>query len=294
MNAVTVVAPWTRPLTHLGLEIVVLTCCAATLAHALRARRQGDLVPLFTWATIFIYGLAMEILSYNFVKNFTHAQFSVMFYDRQLPLYVTALYPVLLYTGITTARRLRLGWAAQAVAAGLLIVAMDFPFDLLGPVVGWWSWSDTDPNIAVRWQGVPVTSYYWHLGFGGVLAALTARLGPRVRTPWRLGLALPVAFLTIALGLVTFAPFHALSAMGVAHGSLVAGALALGSLVLVLGRPQPLPGAERDRLLLAIPVLFYGFHLGVALRYAEPARLSVIVAVTAFAALVNRVAHRPR
>jgi hypothetical protein len=283
VSPVTVHAPWTRPLGHLALEVVVLSACAATLLHALRARRHGDPTPLVSWATIFVYGLAMEILSYNFVKNFSHAQFTVMFYDRQLPLYVTAVYPTLLYTGIATARRFRLPWWTSAVFAGVLIVALDFPFDLLGPVVGWWSWSDTDPNIAVRWQGVPVTSYYWHLCFGGVLAALTSRAR-------RLWLAGPLALATIAGGLLCFVPFHALSAVGVPHGTIVGGALGLAVAWVVVARPRAF--SPPDPLLLVVPALFYAFHLVMALRFAPRPQLFVIVVVTGLAGAVNMLAHR--
>jgi len=282
MSPVTLYAPWTRPLGHLGLEAVVLGCCAVTLVHALRARRRGDPTPLVTWATIFVYGLAMEILSYHFVKNFTHAQFTVMFYDRQLPLYVTAVYPTLLYTGIATARRFRLPRGAGAVLAGVLIVALDYPFDVLGPIAGWWSWSDSDPVIAVRWQGVPVTSYYWHLCFGGVLAALTT-------SARRLWLAGPLALGTIAGGLLCFAPFHALSALGVAHGTIVGGTLVLA--VLAVLRAGPRPTSSADPLLFAVPALFYAFHLAMAATFAPAPELAAILCVTSFAAAVNVLAH---
>ena len=179
-SAVTLYTPWSRPVVHLGLEVVVVTAGVLTFVHAWRARRQGDALPLFTWVTIFVYGVAMELLSYNFIENFVHAQFSVMFYHRKLPLYVTAVYPTLLYTGIATARRFRLPLWAEGFAAGLLIVAMDIPFDIVGPNVGWWSWSTSDPLLAYRWCGVPVTSYYWHLAFGGILAALTTAIAPHL------------------------------------------------------------------------------------------------------------------
>ncbi|MCA9248498.1 MAG: hypothetical protein KDA42_15340, partial [Planctomycetales bacterium] len=138
----------------------------------------------------------MEVVSYNAVDNFAHGQFTVMFYDHQLPLYVTAVYPVLLYTGIATARRLGLPPLAEALAAGVLIVAMDVPFDVVGPEAGWWRWFDGHGEIAARWLGVPVTSYYWHFAFGGILAALTGWAGRRAdrrAAPPRAWLALPLA-----------------------------------------------------------------------------------------------------
>ena len=211
------------PASFVALEVVILTWAALTLRHALRSGQ------LFTWLTILVYGLAMEIVSYNAVDNFAHGQFTVMFYDHQLPLYVTAVYPVLLYTGITLARSLNLHPAAEAVAAGLFIVALDVPFDMLGPRLGWWRWFDTDPNIAYRWAGVPVTSYFWHLSFGGALAAITALAARRRRPPlWMVPVC---AVATMVVGVLLFLPFHGLAAAGVSHGAIVAGALATAAVI---------------------------------------------------------------
>lgn len=232
-HVVTLHDPTTLPLSFVALEVGVVVAAGLTLAHALRAHGRGDRAALVTWLTIMVYGLAMEVISYNLVDNFAHGQFTVMFYDRQLPLYVTAVYPVLLYTGIAGARRLGLRPVAEACAAGVLIVMLDVPFDMTGPVAGWWRWFDTDPNIAHRWAGVPVTSYYWHLAFGGTLAALTAFAARRRRpSPW---LALPLAAATIVLGVLAFTPFHGLAALGLGHGVIVAGALAGGVAVTIHG-----------------------------------------------------------
>jgi hypothetical protein len=293
---VTVYSPLAKPLSFLVLELVVLASGVLGLRHALRALRSGDRGPLFTWATIFVYGLAMEVLSYNFTSSFVHGQFTVMFYRRQLPLYVTVIYPVLLYTAIATAGRLRLHRAAEPFVAGLLIVAMDVPFDILGPVAGWWSWSDRDPNMAYRWLGVPVTSYYWHFAFGGILAALTRAARPYLTGPRRFLLALPVAGLTIVLGVLSFLPFHLLKALGVADGTVVAGLLGLGVAVLVLAKKTP-PG-DRDALLLATPVLFYGAHLLFAVvlfmvgLVGFGSRFAAIAVVTGLAAVAHARAHR--
>jgi len=289
---ITLRAPWSVRPSALGLEVTVVACGVLALLHALRERRRGDGLPLFTWLASFTYGIVMEVVSYNFIKSFAHGPFCVMFYRAQLPLYVVTVYPVLQYTGIVTARRLRSGIVAQAFTAGLLIVAMDIPFDMLGPTQGWWSWSDTDPNIAARWYGVPVTSYYWHLAFGGILAALTralGRWGADPRRPLRgVALALPVSVLVIVLGVISFLPFHFLKARGVPDGAIVAGLVVVSSIVFALSRRATVaPGAS----LLAIPVLFYAYHLVVALgRFTAGGfggQAAVIVAVTALALLAH-------
>jgi hypothetical protein len=288
---VTLYTPWSRPAAHLALEVVVIALGVATLLHALRARRQGDLLPFFTWLTIFVYGLAMEFLSYNFVKNFVHAQFSVMFYHRKLPLYVTAVYPTLLSTGIATARRFRFPRWAEGFAAGLLIVAMDVPLDITGPNIGWWSWSPFDPLLAYRWCGVPVTSYYWHLAFGGILAALTSAMGRHVTSTRKLLLAVPSALVTIVLGVIAFLPLHGLAAIGVSHGVVVGLAWAISGTVLLLAPKAPV--ATADTFLLAFPAAFFGLHIAVGAGTLPGGHLVFVLSAIGFSLVVNLAAHAP-
>jgi len=299
-RAVTLYDPLTRPASVLGLELLAIAIAGLTLWHAVRSHRRGDRAALLTWVTILVYGVTIEIIVYNAVDNFAHAQFTVMFYDRLLPLYVTAIYPVLLYTGIATARRLGLPPLVEAFAAGALIVAMDAPFDVVGPVAGWWVWYDTDPNIAYRWLGVPVTSYYWHLTFGGTLAAVTAWTAARSARPGgpRLWLALPSAVATMVIGFLCFVPLHLLAAVGVSHGVTVATALVGCAAAAIVARKKG--GATRgvDRALLLIWLAFYGYHAVVAAALANasiagwPVRFA-FVGVVAVAAAVVALPPRP-
>jgi hypothetical protein len=214
-----------------------------------------------------------------------------MFYHRKLPLYVTAVYPTLLYTGIATARRFAFPLWAEGFAAGLLIVAMDIPFDVVGPNVGWWSWSATDPLLAYRWCGVPVTSYYWHLAFGGILAALTTAIGPHLRAPRQLVLALPAALMTIVLGVVAFLPLHGLARLGVSNGIVVAVAWGLCFAVLLAAPKQASP--TPDALLLALPSAFFVLHLIVAVGAIPFTHLAFVLAAIGFALAVNVAGHAP-
>lgn len=223
-HAITIYDPTTRPLSFLLLEVGVLVACALTLRHALAADRRGDRAARITWLTVIVYGVAMEAISYTVVQSFAHGQFTVMLWDAQLPLYVVAVYPVLLYTGIAAARALELPRAIEPIAAGLCILALDVPFDLAGPPLGWWRWWGGDPNTAVRWAGVPVTSFYWHLAFGASLAAITA-YASRTRRP-ALWTAIPFTATTIVSGVILFMPMHAFAALGLGHGTFVAAAIA--------------------------------------------------------------------
>jgi hypothetical protein len=299
---ITLRAPWSVGLSFLGLELTVVACGVLALLHALGERRRGDGAPLFTWAVSFTYGIAMELASYNFVDSFHHGQFSVMFYKHQLPLYVVTLYPVLQYTSIMAARRLRAGVVPQMLMAGLLIVAMDVPFDILGPMNGWWSWSATDPNVAYRWFGVPVTSYYWHFAWGSILAGLTRAFGRYGGDPHRplrtVLLAPPVALLTMVLGVISFIPFHVLKARGVADGTIVACALLAGLLAVIASRRSAaLANAAEDVRLFAIPLVHYAYHLIAALGQLASgtpftAQMVVIASVTTLALVAYGLAYR--
>jgi hypothetical protein len=301
---ITLRAPWSLGLTFVGLELTVVICGVLALLHAIRERRRGDGAPLFVWGVSFTYGIVMELLSYNFVDSFTHGQFAVMFYRHQLPLYVVTLYPVLQYTSIMSARRLRLGLVPEAFAAGLSMVAMDAPFDILGAHQHWWSWSASDANVAYRWLDVPVTSYYWHLAFGGILAGLTrafSRYGGDLKRPYRIAaLALPVSALTIVLGVIAFLPFHLLKALGVADGVVVAGlfVVSLGVVAAGVRRSRTNVTVPPDPALFRIVLVYYAYFALVALAELASApaafasRMAVIAVVTVLAVLAHDRAQR--
>jgi hypothetical protein len=52
------------------------------------------------------------------------------------------------------------------------VALFDVPFDIVGIKLLWWSWHDTDPSLADRSFGVPLTSYLFHISFASSLMAL--------------------------------------------------------------------------------------------------------------------------
>lgn len=266
-------SPLSQPAHMLALELVFIVCAVVALRHALLLHRRGDPKPLFVWLCTLAYGLLIEILSYNFLDNFTHGQFSVMLYHRRLPLYIAILYPVFQYTSIQLVRGIGLRAWCEPFLIGLVIVAMDFPYDISGPDAGWWTWSAKDPNLSYRWHGVPVTSYYWHLAFGGALALLSRLLG-RLAAPQKvtsapgalrmIGFAILVGVLTLVVGVVAFLPFHFLKARGISDGVIVAGLFVLAAGLSAVGL-RGRQGAAPERSLAMIPVLYVGLHGSVAL-----------------------------
>lgn len=274
----TVDSPFARPLSFFAVEAVFGACAVLTFLHARRDRRT-----LFAWLTVVVYGLVMEILSYEVFHTFAHGRFTVSFYRGQLPLYIVGVYPLLVYTAIVTARRYGLRPAAEPFVVGLLAVCMDAPYDIVGARLGWWTWSETDPNAAYRWQGVPVTSYYFYLAFGGAAAWLTRVFGGR-----RLVLAPAVALLVILVGFLGFVPFHLLKACHVSDGTIVGGGLVVCAIAGVVSPKTPLRNS--DRLLFAIPIVVYVFELAIALgAWVE---VAAIVPIVAFGLGATALAHR--
>jgi hypothetical protein len=137
---------------------------------------------------------------------------------------------------------------------------------------------------------VPVTSYYWHLAFGGVLAVLTTGIGSHVRTTRQLVLtSFPAALLTIVLGVVAFLPFHGLAALGVPHGVAAASALAIAAVILIASRKRVTDAV--DPFLLALVAIFYVFHAAVAVVSLPPAHLAFVTGAVIFAIAINVIAH---
>ncbi len=218
-------SPFGRPLHQLWLELAVLTCTLLVFGHALRAYRAGDRRPMFQWLVLTSYGVQMELIAFNFLHNYEHARFTVQLVEGQLPLYVTGFYGTVMYAGIKVAERLGAHPIVECFVAGLAMCLIDVPFDIAGAALGWWRWLDTDPNTAFRWLGVPVTSYYWYLIFGAVATGLCRLLWSRLaQRPFALAalVALPAGFAVVFFGVLGFLPFHAIHALGIEEGTIVA------------------------------------------------------------------------
>ena len=285
--------PLAHPLHFAGLELAVGAAFVLTLRHAVSALRGGDHHPLFQWLVGLAYGVLMELIAFNYLDNYDHGTFTVQLYHGKLPLYVVLVYPVFHYTGIQLVGRWRLGLLREALLTGFAICLLDIPFDLAGPDAGWWTWSGRDPNLAVRWLGVPVNSYYWYLLFGAAYAVLCRLLRTRVhswgllRASWLVPL---VAVAMIALGTLLFQPLHLLQKLGSADTPVVAAHLALCIAVMLATAPANAPGLPRP--LHAIPVLLDTWHVGLILALAvlglaADAALKIAMALAASAALLG-------
>jgi hypothetical protein len=75
------------------------------------------------------------------------------------------LYPVFMYTAIAMVIRLKLNALAEACAAGLCVLLLDIPFETVAVKQLFYTWHDTDHNLADRFYFVPWTVFYFMASF---------------------------------------------------------------------------------------------------------------------------------
>ncbi len=264
--------PFDIPLHFLGLELVVYVCFFFTVRHAIGRHRAGDSYHLFQWIALFCYGVIIELVSFNFFQNYEHGTFSVQFYHGQLPLYVTCIYLVFHYTGIKMIERLNLPPIREALLCGLAIMLIDVPFDSLGVDAGWWIWIDNPGEayhprfieaVKTRWFGVPVTSYYWYLMYGALLALLTRGVYAKIKQrslALRLLIAPGISMSVMVLGALAFEiMFWLPRGIGISDHIIVATYLGF---ILAYAATTRAPNAQRaESWLLSNALLFHGYHL---------------------------------
>jgi len=201
LNDPTQLMHWTMPL----LECLMISGALLALAHAWKQlRSEGSPAYLYTWLATVCYGLIIEILSYNFVDNFWHGEFTVMLYYNHLPLYIMLLYPAALYPTFLLVKSFDLpaglwGRVQEACCMGFIAQMFYIPFDNLGPMLHWWVWDTEAPSLQPFWYSVPATSYLWMmtLSMSFYLVARWLLWGKTTRS------ALGWIGATVAVGLLT-------------------------------------------------------------------------------------------
>ncbi|KAF2357434.1 hypothetical protein FHG87_011808 [Trinorchestia longiramus] len=122
----------------------------------------------YLWLGCVLHGITTELVSFFLpdIDNYWHSQTSIIFLGRRLPLHIPLIYPSFMYPAAYAVAHLRLPRFAEPMAAGLMEVLMDIPYDIVAVKFLHWTWHDTDPNIYDRHFHVPWNSYYFHLTFG--------------------------------------------------------------------------------------------------------------------------------
>lgn len=247
--------------TFFAIEALMLLGFALAVTHAVRHhRRTGSPSALLTLAGCFVYGLVVDITAYYTVDSFRHGEFSVMFLNHRLPLYIALFYPAFLYPAFMTVRRFGLTPTVEAVSVGFYSGVTYLIFDNLGPLLGWWTWDRGSEFNQPFLSSVPLPSYQWFFLFTAAFAFTTRRIcwertpGRSLGRTWVEVLAIPL--LTYLLGAIMFLPFNLFMAMEwfTLDAFAYAVVFAAAGFTFLLGlRRVRLP---RDPLLMAFPLLW--------------------------------------
>jgi hypothetical protein len=191
---------WTNLTSFLLGEYMFILLAAVALVHAYRSGRSHVLV----WIAALIAGTANDLIfmALPMVDTFWQAQATIMLTPR-LPLYIPCVYVCFMYYPTIAVRRVRLRPLAQAALTGMTACLFYAPYDIVGAKFLWWTWHDTDPTIAARMLGAPISSSLWVLTFVGAFAWLIDRAlarDPEVRG-WTFarGLGMVAAFTTLLM-----------------------------------------------------------------------------------------------
>jgi hypothetical protein len=239
-------------------EVMFMICAGLALVHAYRSGRSHVLI----WIAALIAGTAndMIFMALPLVDTFWQAQAMVMLTPR-LPLYIPCVYVCFMYYPTVAVRRLRLRPLALAALTGLVACLFYAPYDIVGAKFLWWTWHDTDPTIATRILGAPISSSLWVLTFVGAFSWLIDRAlarDPEVRG-WTFakGLGMVAAFTTLLmmLQMTVLQQFD-----GGTPGYLAfAGGVLIYAGVVAWGRrsAKPEPQRPHDRLLYAASIFYF-------------------------------------
>ncbi len=191
--------------------------------HSIREyKKRGNKAPFFTWLACLWYGIFLEIFVYNFVDNFWHGEFSVMFYHNRFPLYIVLIYPSLIYHVFMTIERFRIyllpyGRIIEAILVGWASQMMYLLYDNIGPQFHWWIWNPGDVTLLPMWEAVPATSYHWIFGFTIAFAWLCRVLIWDNAIKWRntnwkfFAAVLFIGIVTNVIGSLIFGPYNMLA-----------------------------------------------------------------------------------
>ncbi|MDX1511978.1 MAG: hypothetical protein R3249_11565 [Nitriliruptorales bacterium] len=157
--------------TMLLFEIVTVLGAVLALRHALRLRRQGDPTVLALWIASLAYLAIVEPPLYfpdafglqeQTGLIFVHNEFTVQFMWGRLPLYIVAIYPVMVTLAYEVVRQAgvfaRRGPFVSAITVGFVYHVFYEFFDHVGPQLRWWIWNPTAPSNEPFLASVPISS----------------------------------------------------------------------------------------------------------------------------------------
>lgn len=205
---------WTLPV----LELMMVAGAVMALVHSIRRlRRDGDPINLALWFATVVYLFVIEIPLYfpnvfdvqdELGTVFAHNVFTVQFLYERLPLYIVALYPVVVTLAYEIVRSLGVfrdrGIVIGAICVGFVHHCFYEVFDQLGPQLRWWEWNSANPINHPMFASVPMTSVFIFATLGPIVVTALVLLLVGKRAPiagWTLAWRTALAGALVPIGL---------------------------------------------------------------------------------------------
>ena len=276
---------------HTVIEFVMILGFLLACFHAYKTMKEtASISAPLTLLACLTYGLMIDVLSYYTVESFWHGEFSVMFLNNKLPLYIVCFYPAYMYHNYMLIHRFNFPPIIEAICLGFFDGMMYLIFDNLGPMVNWWTWDMADPTNQPFLNNVPLTSYHWFFTFTIAFSLVNRKLcwdwvnkGASIKKLVAGMTAQPV--MTILVGSLFFIPYNLFAKNMPPYDMLpwaenLTMAASIDAITFMLAgwlfvtrwyRPK----VERDELLMIFPFLFLVSH-----AYIYVAKFECFLSVT--------------
>ncbi|MGV9669211.1 hypothetical protein ACWDPV_01265 [Gordonia sp. NPDC003504] len=278
-----------------ALDLIILLSTVAAVTFSVHRARRGEPRYLVLWLSSLFYGLILEFTTGMMIsRSYIQGDFTFMIHTRALgfatdmPLYIVLLYPTFIFLGFVVVESFGIrSVLARAVSAGVIMVLIDAPYVVNGPLasVGWWQWLDWrigDRAIFEYWYGWPMPDAYWEMTWPALVMWLvwqwekrrTARMsqpeaGQQNRWTTFLGVPLGIGVLVNLGGFVVASPLSVFIGLRWPQFIAVAITLAIQAIVLLFCAKTPTGMNRGGWTVLGIHVVGYGI-VTVANFWADP------------------------
>jgi uncharacterized membrane protein len=255
------------------MSVVALACCGW---HA-----RGDTERVAMLATGVVYGVLLEQLVILRFDAYRYNLADAVLVVGDVPLVIGFGWAAIVYSGYHVARRFDVAAHARPLFVALFALHIDLAIDAVAIRVPFWTW--TPPGV---WLGVPLGNFVgWFL-----VAALYTAAWDGLRSRGPLALRAPGSAVLAVVSLVVVLQGWETVATTLTRKVAILGPALLVSAAVVARDGVDL--APVDPLVVAVPALYHGFYLVVALALGmyeqQPLVVGVSLAMIAVSALLHR------
>lgn len=256
------------------MSLVALACCGI---HAWGEQDRAAML-----ATGVVYGVVLEQLVIIRFERYHYNMTDALLVVGDVPLVIGFGWAAIIYSGYHVALRFDISRRARPLFVALFALHIDLAIDAVAIRVPFWTW--TPPGV---WLGVPLGNF---VGWFLVAALFTAAWdGLRERVPvWSL---LGVGTLVLAVaGLVVLLEGWEAVATTLVRKVAVLGTVLVLSVAFVVR--EGVDAEPVDPLVAAVPFLYHGFYLAVAVALGMYRSQPLVVVVGLAMVAVSLAVHR--